>query len=72
MLEAAKIPLILWWYLPNKRNIKKIIEGELVIRNVSTTLHHKLFIFMLSFKVVFKSMTGPDDTHQLDLQELMG
>ena len=61
-----------WSYLSNKSNFQKIFEGELFFNTLSATLLQIFWEFMLHSKVIFESMTGPDDTGQVDLQALMG
>ena len=53
-------------YIKNKE--RKIFEGDLIIKTLSTTLLQIFGKLMLQFKVIFKSMIGPDDTRQVDLQ----
>ena len=43
-------------------------KGELFIRTLSTTFIETFCEFMLHSKVIFKSMTGPDDTGHVDLK----
>ena len=59
-------------YLSNRSNIQKILDGELFIRILSTTLLEIVGKSMLHSKVILKSLTGPDDTGQVGLQPCMG
>ena len=45
-----------------------MIEGELFIRTLSTTLLQIFCEFMLHSKVIFESMADTDDTNQVNLQ----
>ena len=66
---AAKNAWLLLWYLSNNlSNIQKIFEGELLIRTLSKTLLHIFYKFMHHSKIILNSMTGPDDTCQVNLQ----
>ena len=53
-------------------DFQKIFEGEMFTRTPSTTLFQIFFEFMHYSKIIFQSMTGPDDTGQVDLQARMG
>ena len=57
--------------LSKKQYLEKI-EGKLFIETLSTTLLPKICELMFRSKVIFRSMTGPDDTRQIDLQAQMG
>ena len=69
---AAKTARQFWRYLTNKSNIQKIFEEELFIATLSTTLLQIFCKVMLHSKIIFKSMSGPDDIGQVDLQAWMG
>ena len=56
-----------WWFQPKESINYKITEGELFISILSTTLLQIVSKLMSHSKVIFKSMTGPDDTGQVDL-----
>ena len=45
-----------------------IFEGELLIKTLFTTLIPIFCIFILHLKVIFKSVTGAEDTGQVDLK----
>ena len=66
MFVAAKTAWQFWWYLSNQSNLKKIFEGELFIKFLSTTFLQMFCKLMLNFKVIFKSMTAPDNSGQVD------
>ena len=72
MPAAAKTIWLFWWYRSKKSNGLKIFDGELYIKTLPTTLLQIVYKLMLHSEVIFKSMTGPDDTHQVDFQALMG
>ena len=40
----------------------RILEGELLIRTQSTTIHQIFSEAVLNSKVIFKNIIGPDDT----------
>ena len=50
-----------------KSNGWNSFEGELFIKTISTTLIQIVCKLMLHSEVIFKSMTGADDTLQVDL-----
>ena len=52
--------------LPEK-NGRKIFEGELFIKTLSTTLLQIICILVLYSDVIIESINGPDDTCQVDL-----
>ena len=56
-----------WLNLSNKSNIREIYEGEMFIRTQSAILLQIFHEFMISSKINFKSIVGPDDTCQGDL-----
>ena len=43
-----------------------MFEGELFIRNLSTILLQVVCELIYYFKVIFKSMAGPNNTQQVD------
>ena len=55
-----------------KAIFKKIFGGELIIRTLSTTPLQIICKSMLHSKVIFKSMTDPDDIGQVNLMAWMG
>ena len=71
MPVAAKVAWQFWLYLRNNNSIKKIFQ-EVFILTLSTTLLQIFCKVKLYSKVIFKSLTGSDDTDQIDLQAGMG
>ena len=53
-------------------DFQKIFEEKMFTRTPSTTLFQIFCELMHYSKIIFKSMTGPDDTGQVDLQARMG
>ena len=60
--------MTIWQYLSNKKNGWKIFERDLFLITLSTTLNLIVYKLLLHLGVIFKRMTGPDNTHQEDLQ----
>ena len=65
---APKTTRLFWWYLSNKGIMRKIFEGEMFIRTLSTTLLQIFCELKLYSKIIFKNMISPDDTGQADIQ----
>ena len=50
----------------------KILEGELFIKSLSTTVLQIVCKFLLYYEVIFQYMSGPDVSCQIDLQAQIG
>ena len=50
-----------WWNLAGKRTCRKIFEGEMLIRTLSTTLLQIFCKIILNSEVIVKSIIDPDD-----------
>ena len=69
---AFKTAWLFWWYLSNKSNFQKIFEGEKLIKVQLTTPLEMFCEFSVYYKVILKSVKGPDGTCLRDLQACMG
>ena len=58
-----------YWH---EKYISKISDGKLLIRTLSTNLLQICFKCTLHSKVIFESITDPDDTRQVDVQAFKG
>ena len=68
---SPKTAWLVRWYLSNKIDFQEIF-GEILIRNKLTIFLRLFFQYVIISKVIFKTIIGPNDTSQGNLQAWKG